>query len=289
MEFADPKVALELGYLAVNGDQYGELSYELQGTSGVRLSGSEYKLKVDNQRIPVEPLTDLDDSTLTNVAYLLYSDLKAAEQSTKPSFTYLCRQTGADPIAFADNQTVTSITSYTTPSNSFNTNNNVPTADNSLVGLYFGEELNEYNTSNTRTGVGLWNNFYRGTTAMMFDEDKRRVKFNAHLPQGLILNLSLADTLLISNNFYNINSIETNYLTGVSKLDLTLVGRSELDQFNTGNWEVTNNGTTDLKITFMESNGGIGTFTISPSGTLSYNMVGGVIGFNHAEFTQSLE
>ena len=25
-------------------------------------------------------------------------------------------------------------------------------------------------------GNGLWNSFYRGTTALMFDEDKRKVK-----------------------------------------------------------------------------------------------------------------
>jgi hypothetical protein len=29
IEFADPKVALELGFLVVNGKQYGELSYTL--------------------------------------------------------------------------------------------------------------------------------------------------------------------------------------------------------------------------------------------------------------------
>ena len=118
---------------------------------------------------------------------------------------------------------------------------------------------------------------------MMFDEDKRRVKFKSYLPDKILINLSLADTLKISNNYYNINSIETNYLTGVSMLDLILVGRSKLRQFET-NFTVTNNIATDLHITYVDINGAIAEATLTGSSTSNLPIVGEVIGFSHGEY-----
>jgi hypothetical protein len=287
MDFADPKVALELGYLAVNGKQYGELAYELTGNNGVRLSGSEYNLKLENQRIPVEPLTDLNDYSSTTVLHTLFSDLKGAEQQVKPSFTYIVKRLSGDSIAFSGETTVTSSTTYTTPSNSYNNqtlNNNIPNSELGILGLYFGEEISEYNPDSFKEGMGLWNSFYRGITAMMFNEDKRRVTFKSHLPQGVILNLSLADTFRINNKFYNINSIDTNYLTGVSKLDLTLVGRSRLPQFHTS-WTITNNDSANiLYITYIDINGELVRGQVAVSSTVTLSMIGDVIGHSHNDY-----
>jgi len=288
MEFSDPKVALEMGYLAVNGKQYGELSYELVGQNNVRLSGSQYKLKIENQRVPVEPLNDLYTNSETNVVYTQFSDLKGAEQSIAPMFTYIVRQNAALEIAFYDNITVTSATSYSTPSNTYNPQHGVPDDRNGLVGLYFGEELNEYSPAYTRSGIGLWSNFYRGTTAMMFDEDKRRVKLNAHIPQSLLLNLSLADTLVISNRFYNLISIDTNYLTGQSVLDLALVGRSKLQQFEVTNQLVENlSGSSDFRFTYMHKDGYLVEEILAIQASSPFEMVGTLIGFSHPDFRTS--
>lgn len=289
MEFSDSKTALELGYLAVNAKEYGELAYELSGNTGARLSGSVYNLKIDNQRIPVEPLTNLNTNNLTNIAYTLFSDLKGAEQGIDPSFTYVCGQDSVtDTITFYDPVEPTEENSYMTPCNTYNPSADVPNKNINALGLYFGEELNEYNTASTMYGIGLWNNFYRGITSMMFDDDKRRVKFNAELPQGVVLNLSLADTLKINNNFYNINSIETNYLSGVSKMDLTLVGRSQLSHFQTGSVRITNNSATEtLYITFMDSTIGriVSGVQISPLGVFTNAMIGTVVGRSHPDLT----
>ena len=294
MEFADPKVAMELGYLAVNGQQYGELSYELIGNTGVRLSGNEYKLKLENQRVPVEPLTNLATGSVTKVIYTQFADLKSAEQNIKPMFTYATsilvpQGDVSGRIAFTTNTTVSEIITYVQPSNTYVPSGAIPSRTNAEVGLYFGEELNEYNVSDTIGGIGLWSSFYRGTTAMMFDEDKRSVKFTGELPQGLIIDLKLSDTLLINNSFYNINSIDTNYLTGKSKLDLTLVGRSRLDQFNPANRVISNNSTSAiLYITYMSTSGEITTASIATSSTLTTAMVGTVLGRSHSDYTVAL-
>ena len=290
-QFAEPKVSMELGYQKVNGKKYGELGYQLLGNSGVKLSGSEYLLKVENQRVPLEPLFDLaTNNTQTGVVYTQFADLKGAEQSTKPMFTYVARKSSATPLAWYDGVGVSSINNYIQPTNIFCSNSSAPvgTNANNKVGLYFGEELNEYNTSETRIGTGLFSCFYRGVTAMMFDEDKRAVTFNAYIPMKELINLNLADTLTINNNFYNINSIETNYLTGKSKLEVTLVGRSELDYFKLFSVTVTNDSTTStLKLTHIASDGNLTQRSIAVGNSISFNYLGNLLSFNHEEYTLS--
>lgn len=289
MDFEEPKTALEQGFLAVNGRKYGELSYQVIGSEGVKLSGSEYNLRVGNQRVPIEPLNDLDDNTPTSVAYTQFSDLKGAEQSIKPMFTYLTKKSGGDSVALYGSITTSSTTSYVMPCNTHNTDQGEANLFNlESIGLYFGTELNEYNTDKTYTGIGLWNSFYRGTTALMFSEGKRGVKFNAMIPQSQIISLKLSDVLSISNHVYNINSIETNFLTGMSKLDLTLVGRSKLLQFNNGQKNVYNNdSTTTLYITYIHSTTGLVTKgSIAASSSQTFSMVGDMCGFNHPDWTQ---
>tara|TARA_R110000803_G_scaffold8340_4_gene26761 strand:+ start:3272 stop:5626 length:2355 start_codon:yes stop_codon:yes gene_type:complete len=287
MEFADVKVALELGYEKVNGRQYGEIAYELIGDTGVRLSGSEYKLKIENQRVPIEPLNDLHNQNSTNVVYTQFSDLKAAEQAVKPMFSYMIKTTGGFDLSFNDAISVTSFNNYIQPSNMYTTDGLAPGYSNSRLGLYFGEELNEYSPTSSFNGLGLFNNFYRGTVAMMFDEDKRSVMFDSYLPLGVIMDIKLSDTLFINNHYYNINSIETNYLTGVSKLDLTLVGRSKLLWFNDESKAITNtHATDDLYITYLNAGGSISSFTIAAGGTFTLSYVGKIVGSSHNDYTE---
>ena len=287
MEFADVKVALELGYEKVNGRQYGEIAYELIGDTGVRLSGAEYKLKIENQRVPIEPLNDLYNQNSTNVVYTQFSDLKAAEQAVKPMFSYMIKTTGGFDLAFNNAISVTSFNNYIQPSNMYTTDGSAPGYSNSKLGLYFGEELNEYSPTSSFNGLGLFNYFYRGTVAMMFDEDKRSVMFDSYLPLGVIMDIKLSDTLFINNHYYNINSIETNYLTGVSKLDLTLVGRSKLLWFNDESKAITNtHATDDLYITYLNVGGSISSFTIGAGGTFTTSYVGKVVGSSHNDYTE---
>tara|TARA_R110001632_G_scaffold67652_2_gene158885 strand:+ start:1445 stop:3745 length:2301 start_codon:yes stop_codon:yes gene_type:complete len=276
-KFADPKVAMELGYEKVNGKQYGELEYELTGQTGVKLSGKEYVLDLKNQRIPLEPLSDLDDDSSSGVIYTQFADLKGAEQQLSPMFTYLSQVSNGAPLSFDSGGSVSQIVNYIMASNVHNTGK---------VGLYFGDELNEYNYANSISGLGLFSNFYKGLTAMMFDEDKRSVVFNSQIPTSIIGKMSLSDTLIINNSFYNINSIDTNYLSGESKLDLTLVGKSQLSYFVNGTKVIANTSTTDfLVITYLNNSGFIDSSTISTSSTLNLSLIGDVISFSHSDYT----
>jgi hypothetical protein len=292
-KFADPKVAMEIGYEKVNGKQYGELEYDLIGQTGVKLSGNEYTLDIPNQRVPLEPLTDLSyvssgaPVVFFPLVYSQFSDLKGAEQQTKPMFTYIAKNFASNPLSYDTGGNITRVTEYITPSNVF-TDDFEPsdTPSTGLLGLYFGEELNEYNAIDSTVGFGLFNNFYKGLTAMMFDEDKRSVVFNSQIPTSIIGKMSLSDTLIINNSFYNINSIDTNYLSGESKLDLTLVGKSQLSYFVDGTKVIANTSATDaLGITYLNTSGFVDSSTISTSSTLNLSLIGDVISFSHSDYT----
>ena len=150
-----------------------------------------------------------------------------------------------------------------------------------MNGLYFSDELNPYNTSVNVNGSSLWNYFYKGITSLMFDENKRSVKFKAFIPQGMLINITLADTLVISNNFYVINSIETNYLTGESLLDLTLTGKSKIRNFEKNTETITNASATNvLRIVYMNQSGVLISQNIAASGSAVIDKIGDVIWSN---------
>ena len=285
--FEEAKVAQELGYKAVNGKDYGSLSYELTGSTGFKLSGSEYNATVKNQRIPLEPLYNLFNNNNTGIVYTSFADLKGAEQSIRPAFTYIATITGGTGLAWSDGLVTSEIVNYAQPTNVFN-NNTVP--NNVLkgtVGLYFGEELNEYNFGNSLVGLGLFSNFHKGLTAMMFDENARAVKFDSEIPEGKLLNLKLSDTLLISGKFYHINSIETNYLTGRSSLELTLVGRARLPYFEKKSFIITNTGGSDLRVTYINWNGFVADHTIISTGFSQIDCVGYICSISNPFYTIS--
>lgn len=282
-DFAEPKTALELAYKQVNSKNYGELAYELSSNDGYRLSGSEYKLEVANQRIPVERLFNINPAVqqFVGVGYVNFADFKGSEQDTKPAFTYIATMNSHIELAWSDGLTTTPISNYALPCSIFNNNTYPGSVIDGQVGLFFGEENNEYQLNKLVPGFGLFNNFHRGSTALLFDEQTRKVSFRAEIPQRILLNLKLSDVFYISGKFYQINSIETNYLSGWSQLDLTLTGRSKLDLFKKQSFNVQNTGATDLYVTFINHNGFIEKQVIASSTTSTINCVGEICTFSN--------
>lgn len=256
-EFAKPVTVMEEGYVKVNGRQYGEIGYELKGQDGTRLIGQEYKMKLENQRIPLEPLYDGGGAGYRNIVYTQFSDREGSEQQTSPCFTYVWGWSGSGRnIAWNDNTTVSSIGSYVMPSNIF-TNHTEPTTTNAnaSVGLYFSPEINEQLTDLEYVGSDLLNLFYRGLLSVMFNQNTRNVSFKSHLPLSLLQDLKLSDILRINNETYRINGIETNYLTGESDLDLTLVSFTDLPAFNQKEENIDNSSGTAHTYRYIDTNG----------------------------------
>ena len=291
--FSKVKTAMEQGFLKVNGRPYGELTYQVLSANGDRLIGSEYKIDVKNQRIPVERLYDIQTGNVTPVAYTQFGDLKGSSQTTDPKFTYVVEVDGGTGLAWDEGAHVTQISNYCMPSNVY-AGGDAPSSvlDPQEIGLYFGEELNEHAVNQSVTGLGLVNNFYRGLLSMLFDEDKRRVEMQGRIPMGQIMNLKLSDILKIGNYFYNINSVQTNYLTGLSQLELTLVGLAKNKYFELVTRRISNiNGVggADLRVTFMNQNGFVDSATIVGGAFSDIDCIGPIRSFSHPNYTDVIQ
>lgn len=268
--------AINYGYEKTNRRQYGSLRFQQTNTDSEKLAGQVYKQKVKGSLIPVERISNLSDFTLTDIGYTYFGSVDGEEQQTTMVFTYVSALNQS--ISYYDGATVNEIQNFLRPQNSYE----------HKVGLHFGSELYEYNTDYNHAGLGLWSLFYRGITAQMFDQSKRNVTFNAYFSAGRLEVVGLNDLLIISNNFYRINSIDTNHGSGRTKLDLTLVGQSEQTEFEQVTTNVANDSSTDaLIVVYMDSNGVITTSTISTSSNSNITHIGALKSFTHDNYTLS--
>lgn len=136
----------------------------------------------------------------------------------EPILFYRSLKTGGTAIRFvSDASTEVGITSYCMPSNSVS----LSAATNDDTN-HFSVEINEYTPTDTFDG-SLYANYYESYIAEVFNSKRRITKVKAYLPVGFLVSYSLADTLVINNKYYKINSITTNLNTGESDLELLTV------------------------------------------------------------------
>lgn len=98
---------------------------------------------------------------------------------------------------------------------------NLPTHAQNLTGGFafqFNAELNEYNGQ--LLDRNLYSVFWSDYINDVFSPQRRQFTINAHLPIIISNELKLNDRLIIKGNRYVIDNLETNLLTGVTKLVL---------------------------------------------------------------------
>ena len=133
----------------------------------------------------------------------------------EPILFYRALKTSGTSIRFVtDAVTETGITSYCMPSNSVSLSAGTDDDTN-----HFSVEINEYSPTDTFDG-SLYANYYDNYISEVFNTKRRLTKVKAILPVGFLISYSLADTLIIFDQKYRINSINTNLTTGESTLEL---------------------------------------------------------------------
>jgi len=270
-EFAG--TAIEEGYKTTSSKHYGELIYDQETSAGNRLNGKPYEFKSNINVLPIEHITD--GTTLTSVLHTYFGDTSLNEKSVKAAFTYVMPDANIG-VAWDNGSTVNQITSYLMPSLIYDPLHN-PSTTSFLNGLYWGEELRDYNPSTNVQGLGLYNSFYKGLVNSIFDEDKRLVSVEAYLPQGFIKNFSLADTLTINGNYFNVSEMTTNYLTGKSQLKLIQVGKSELENWSVATATATNLTGATVYFTYVNTNGYLTSSSVTNGGTVNVSVIGNVL------------
>lgn len=259
---AEKKTILEHGFSKVNARKFGELKY-LPESEGNVIDGSIYTVDLKSHIMPVEQLTDLNNALFSGLNIMLLTDKDGTEQICKPIFTYLKRRTAGANVAYDSGSNVSSKSTFWMPELTYTQNIVSPT--NGIIGNYFGSELSEIGDDNYRD-LGIYNLLWRNTIALTFDENKRRASYTAFLPLRLVKDIEPNDKLIIHNNTHLVESIETNYLTGESKLELILITESDTDMFETQTVQNTT-GSTDYFVILDPNTGHLDNVTLGNNAT----------------------
>ena len=264
--FKKTKTQLSDAFENVNNRKYGELKYRLSDNQGNKLIGDEYKVALKSTLIPLENLEASEDG----VVYANLGDKDQKEKSTTLYFFYTKTKTDV-ALAFDNTSSVDSIASYRMPSN-------IRTSgDEFYNSLAFSEEIDEHAVTASRVGCGAFNIFYSAIAAQMFDETKRLHSYDAKLPITMVNRIGLNDRLVISGRQFLINSMDTNFETMNTRLELTSIEEGNLSSYKLNCNTYANTSTTDeANIVYMDEFGQIEYTSIPASSSLEVCSIGDV-------------
>ena len=196
---------------------------EYKGSDGLILSEGIFKSEIPFEHMKFERLIDLNTSSLTDIQWGFCVDDNQDSYIGNPLIFYMTRKTlpTDGTISFVDDvngnnvaQDHKEISSYYVPSNS----DFQATQEEDRQSLNFSAEKDEWNLVTTRNV--LFNNYHKNYISNVFDESNRLKKISAYLPLRILYKYTLADRFVYSGKSYKINSIETDFYTGKSEIEL---------------------------------------------------------------------
>lgn len=229
----EPKTAIEQAFFKVNRRKYGSLEYQIEENSE-KITGEMFSFDIKTNRVPLERLDDLHDASKTNKIWLQLTDLNANSINLGATFLYCVKSELGNNIAYDTGTTVNSISRPIVPSNVYYFGQTIGDID-AHVGNYWGFELNEHTGDEVYSGLGHFNLFWKNYTSIMFDERTRKVNLTAFLSEGVISQMTPADTIKIGDRKFLIESYSTNYGTGQTDFVLIEVPSNLLDEFVSAN------------------------------------------------------
>lgn len=185
---------------------------------GSDYDGTTYTVKLPFEHLKYERLLDLNDNSQTTAQWgWMVSDLNQTNAYENGS-TYLGR-----PLLFYPALVVVGTSIRITDSGTYSDTQRYHLPSNSLsltpsVNINFKAELNEY--ANEIFETTLFSKYYSNYIASIFEFKNRLTKVNAYLPLRILSKYSLADIFKINNKKFRINSVDTDLLTGESKVEL---------------------------------------------------------------------
>lgn len=196
---------------------------EFKGSDGLILSNGIFKSEVPFEHMKFERLIDLNTSGLTDIQWGFCVDDNQDSYIGNPLIFYMSRITlpTDGTISFVDDvdgnneaQDHKEISSYYVPSNS----DFQATQIEDRKSINFSAEKDEWDLVTTRNV--LFNNYHKNYISNVFDESNRLKKISAYLPLRILYKYTLADRFVYSGKSYKINSIETDFYTGKSEIEL---------------------------------------------------------------------
>jgi len=223
-EYEDTDSLLAKQHKEVNGITWGGEDADVKGDSKYE---KEYTIKPPFGHMKFERLKDDNTGDFSDVQ-VGFSVTKSNEDDAsgtqekynpyigKPVLFYPILITGDTiPYVYNNRSANTTATSYFIPSNAVDTQTSATN--------HFGAEKNEYNVnvegSESYTD-NLFSQYYKNYISSVFSKFNRLTKLKAVLTNAFISNFSLADTVVLSGEKYNINKINLDIVTGKANLEL---------------------------------------------------------------------
>ena len=199
-------------------EEWGTEEYKTENSS--IFTGGIYQYKIPFEHMKFERLLDTTDITITTDIQYGYSvDNNQDSYIGKPLVFYIARK--AAEISFVD-----AVNGFNIPTNHTDINNYFAPANSNLLfpdlenrqSINFSPESDEWElTPNKRT---LFNEYHSNYISGIFNKTNRLSKMTAYLPLNILLKYTLADRFEVYGKSYKINSIETDFYTGKSQLEL---------------------------------------------------------------------
>lgn len=200
----------------IHSQKFGKTWGKSEYTNSEKLDGSIYNIKTPFSQLKYERLLDETTNSFKSVQVGYFVDDNQEPYFGKPLIFYPIRIGNfIDGISYKNTDTLNEkITSFNIPSNSVALGTPISTYN-----INFYEEVNEY-TRETGFVNTLFNAYYSDYIKSAFNKKNRITKIQAYLPLRILLNYTLADRFVISQESYKINSIKTNLKTGKSDIEL---------------------------------------------------------------------
>jgi len=214
-KFEDPTTILNTQFKKNVGQGYGDEQLKLEGENGKPLDGGTQDYKVPFEQIVYERLLDINDNNAdTNIMYGAIIDEETEPANPKPHIHYVANnQIGAKTISFInDSGTEIELTS------TINVPSHTLGFESPQFSTVFGKEINEY--SREIINNTLFSNYHKDYITSIFNFKRRTFKYEAFLPLRVALKLQLNDVLQIHNQYFRINKLKWNLITGKTSFEL---------------------------------------------------------------------
>ena len=195
---------------------WGDLKYSSSDTDG-----GVYEIKLPFEHMKYERLINQNSSlsaplNRTQIQWGWSADIKEQATIGKPLLFYPQLRTTTVCVINASNAKVAKYGVFC-PSNSLYTLTSYSdaTSQNINFNAEFNEFLFEFGFQKT-----LFNEYYKSYIEDIFRQDRRLTKVKAFIPMKFLHKLTLADKLIIRDRVYKINSLKTNFESGLSDLEL---------------------------------------------------------------------
>lgn len=213
--FQKPSTFLAINFQELFNKTFGDLENTTTESPDVQTTnrGNKYVVQLPFGKMLYERLDDLDTGTQSKMVYGYCVDKDQNPTNIQPLVLNITNTslTSSEQLSFYNGTSTgqaDGLSSYNRPANTFSTQQS----------LHFGEEIDEF--SGLAEDDSLFENYYKNYIVDTFNSQRRLTKVTAYLPLRILLNYSLADTFVINNKKYNINSITTDLKSGKSELEL---------------------------------------------------------------------